>query len=567
MKAIIQQTPGCIIHCRVSSTKQSQEGESLPVQGGICEKLAANNGWTLLHTPWLESFSGRKTTRPVFIEILDFIDNHPGKVQYYIFRSIDRFTRGGSYTYEQMKRELTRRGVAMIDGNGVIQPMRNTLEDVDFEYGWSKQSPSEISELVLATTAKQEVTSILTRMIGQEIRLVNQGYKVRCSQDGYINKKIYVEGKKRTIQVPDPERAKFFIMMFELRAAGHYSDQEIVDRVNAIGYRTKFQNRWDRSKGKILGQSGGHPLTVKKLQYHIQKPIYPGVIVEKWTKGKPVKAQYAGLVSFDLFNRANRGKVFIREAEGLLEILYNYLPNKVTNKRERHNPQFPYKFILCPACNKPFLGSQTRGKSGKKFSAYHCARNHARVGINKKDFEETVESFFEKLEFQPEILTSLHAVILDRYRERQGSILETASQVGYNVAELEVQKAQAVRSYISASVGFLKAEIEKEISSLDEQIKNAQSERNKLEVTDRDVEDFIAEAKSIMEHPAKMLMNSGNSKQTEALLGLFFETMPTYDEIRSGTPKLCWIFKLSSGSIIDKSQLVTPPGIEPGLTA
>jgi hypothetical protein len=52
-----------------------------------------------------------------------------------------------------------------------------------FEYEWSRTSPSEIAETVIANTAKAEVTNILTRMIGREIELTNQGFKIRQSAD------------------------------------------------------------------------------------------------------------------------------------------------------------------------------------------------------------------------------------------------------------------------------------------------------------------------------------------------------------------------------------------------
>ncbi|MEI9932638.1 MAG: hypothetical protein WDM89_19415 [Rhizomicrobium sp.] len=54
-----------------------------------------------------------------------------------------------------MKRELTRRGVELVDSYGLIQPTRNTLEDLGFEYDWSRSSPSEITEVVVATSTKQ----------------------------------------------------------------------------------------------------------------------------------------------------------------------------------------------------------------------------------------------------------------------------------------------------------------------------------------------------------------------------------------------------------------------------
>jgi hypothetical protein len=60
-----------------------------------------------------------------------------------------------------------------------------------------------------------------------------------------------------------------------------------------------------------------------------------------------------------------------------------------------------------------------------------------------------------------------------------------------------------------------------------------------------------------------MLLNAENPLTQRALFGLVFEATPTYDEIVSGTPKLTWIFRLSSEFMPDKSQLVAPRGIEP----
>ena len=103
------------------------------------------------------------------------------------------------------------------------------------------------------------------------------------------------------------------VKMFELRALRLYTDIEVVKMVNALGYKTRERNRWSRDKERIIGKSGGRPLTVKQLQRIIQNPIYCGVKVHKYTGYKPVKQKYPGLVSIDLFNRANNGKVFVKE--------------------------------------------------------------------------------------------------------------------------------------------------------------------------------------------------------------------------------------------------------------
>ncbi len=561
MKTKSTQQEGCIIDCRVSSHKQSQEGESLDVQLSICRGIANERGWAIVKE-WALGFSGRTDTL-VFKEQLDFIDKHPRTIKRYVFRAIDRFTRKGSLGYEMMREELSKRGVEMVDSYGIIQPPKNTLEELGFEYGWSVMRPSEITEVVMATTAKQEITNILTRMIGQEIRLTQRGYKIRAPHDGYKNAKIYVEGKKRTIQVPEPERAKYYISMYEMRVSGQFTDQEIVDRINAMGFLTPQFNRWDKSHQRIIGKSGGVPLTVKHFQAIIQRPILCGVVCEKWTNWQPVKAPYDGLVSITTFNAANRGKVFLREDGARLEILYNYNPERVIHRQTRFNPLFPYKMILCPKCEKPFMGSCSRSKSGKRVPAYHCARKHERVGVNKATFDEKVETCVNKLQFRPEVLASIHAVLIDKFRERQGEILQMASSVGHNVADLELEKAELARAFVAATSDVLKKELERQVEGIDRRIKASQGERNKLEIVESDIEDFLRDAKKVMEHPSELLLNPVNAQQQRALFSLVFEGIPNYDEIVAGTPKLAWIFYLSSESTDAESYLVRPRGLEP----
>jgi hypothetical protein len=534
----------------VSSAKQAQEGESLDVQENICRGIAGNKGWNIVPegTVFRESFSGRKEQRPVFEEIIAHLDEHPGEVKYYVFRAIDRFTRGGSFSYETMKRELSRRGVQMVDTYGIIQPSKNTLEDLGFEYDWSTFSPSEITELVVSSNAKTEVTNILTRMIGQEIRLTQQGYKIRQSQDGYRNEKVYVDGKKRTIQVPDPARAKFYIEMFNLRAAGQLTDPEIVDRVNATGFRSRIHNWWDKSHERIIGQTEGRLLTVKQLQAVIQKPIYAGFVCEKWTRYELVKAPYDGLISVETFNRANRGKVrILADGQGFRLMTHSDLED--VSRRDKHNPLFPYKnVILCPLCKRPFLGSSSRGKSGQRFPAYHCSRGHAYFRVKKSTLETAVEKFVGNLRFRSDVLERLETVLVMRFRKQQVRIMKSAVDVGKNVAELEIQKASALKSYLAATSPVVKAGIEQEIEKLDRDIKGARGERNKLEITEQEIHEFVREAKSIMEHPSELLLNPVNTRQQQALYRAVFDGLPDYHQILNGTPKLAWIFELSSAN-------------------
>lgn len=559
----------CVVQCRISSLKQ-QEGESLERQEGDIRKFISNKGWRIVPATkaepngkvWSTAISGRKTDREDFEDILAYIKLHPGLVDHYVFKSIDRATRAGSEEYSVMKRRLAQYGVAMIDTNGVIQPSINTLENLGLEYSWSKYHPSEITENVLATVANQEVTGILTRMIGQEIRLTQQGYRARRPADGYINQKVFVDGKKKTIQVPDPERAKFYIAMFELRAQG-LSDSQIVDRVNAMGYRSVFQDRYSKDHKKIIGRTGGIPLTIKQFQRVIINTIYAGVLCEKWTFYKPVKAQYDGLVSIETFNQANQGKLAIMKAsDGGLELVKGYPFGRSGKERMKYNPLFPFKFVLCPMCDKPFLASVSKGKSGAGFPSYHCARNHKRYAINKKDFDSSVTKYIKSLKFSPEILNGLEATFLNKYRKREKEIVRASGDIHQNIADLEIQQASKLEALEATKSALVREKFEREIEELEVKIKSAGKERLKIQISRDDIKAFMHDMKRIMEHPAEILLNQRDLRVQRELFGVVFNKMPTYEEILSGTPKLSYVFELSSEFRSDENQLVTLQRIE-----
>ena len=562
----MKENKNCIIYCRVSSAKQAQEGESLEVQEKICLGVAEKFKLDVLKT-FKEQLSGRKDDRPVIEDIISFIKKSPKKVDVIIFRSIDRFTRNGTLGYESLKKRLADYGVQLIDSNGIIQPTKNTLEHLGLEYDWSITRPSEITELVMAQQGKIEVNQILTRMIGAEATLVREGYKVRQENDGFVNERIYVEGKKKMIQVSDPKRAHFFITMFEMRASGIYTDQQIVDHINAIGYRSKKQNRWSRSKDKILGSRGGVKLTVKQLQKIIQRPIYAGINTEKWLK-TPIRTNYKGLVSIDEYNRANKGNFFIEEKkDGTILIHKDYNPHQL--KRMKDNPLYPFKeVVLCPECQKPFLGSASTGKSGKSFPAYHCARNHKQYRVSKKEFEDGLAVCIEKLKHvDKSFLKALEATLINKFREKEKELGEFSVKVGTTVAELDFEKTQKINAFTSTTNEIIRAELEKEINKLHQRIEETREQRNGIEVQENDVHSFVGYVKNLMAHPEEYLIKQKNLTLLRAFYGLVFDELPTYTELLNGTPKLSIPYKLYDEFQDKKSLSVTLPGIEPGLPA
>ena len=58
------------------------------------------------------------------------------------------------------------------------------------------------------------------------------------------------------------------------------------------------------------------------------------------------------------------------------------------------NEEFPYKrFVMCPKCNNPLLGSSSRGRLGKYYAGYHCSNHGHYFRVPKPEFDETIMNF------------------------------------------------------------------------------------------------------------------------------------------------------------------------------
>ena len=83
----------CIIDCRVSDPVQLKGG-SLDNQETLGRLYAKNNGWNVVRV-FRKPHSGATTERSDIEEIIQFIKHSEFKIHFFIFKSIDRFTRAG----------------------------------------------------------------------------------------------------------------------------------------------------------------------------------------------------------------------------------------------------------------------------------------------------------------------------------------------------------------------------------------------------------------------------------------------------------------------------------------
>ena len=527
-----------LLAIRVSSDKQGLDGDSPEAQREQGEAYAKAHNIVITETIILLE-SASHEVQPMQ-KVIDVCKDKSKGFQVVLIKSIDRFTRGGGDYYSPLKRQLTRLGIALEDMYGVIGKQQiNTLEHTGFKYYWSEFNPTQKSEYLEAERAKDEMRDIMSRMIGAEIRYTQLGYWMRRPHYGFRSVKIDTKNGKRTILKPDRNEAKFIIKLFEMRAAHVYTNQQIADELNSMGFRSRVtivRDKYDRTK--IKQQIGGRKMTAKMIDQYTSKLVYCGIIKEKWTHDKPVKAQFDGLVSVDLFNEANRGRVFVEvDSRDNITIKRKAVPDHLKNKQV-YNPDYPYKQVVaCPKCGKTLSGSATRGKLGKHYPAYHCSRDGHYFRVSKPEFDKTIEDFVRAITIKPEYVDDVIAAIAELWRERQTGQIDAnrqrlehrdslQSQIKATVDRMRIVTSETALKYLEEDI----VSVEKELAELDEEIAkqpNLQAEFDQV----------LQYAKYILEHLSELLLDLCNPLRKAAFFGAIFNKLPTYDEINFGTHK------------------------------
>lgn len=524
---------------RVSTVKQGMNGDSPEDQQRQIEQYASAHGATISKFfVFLESAS--KEQQPMQ-EVVNYCKNKKNNVQQVIIKSIDRFTRGGSEFYSTLKNQLDDNNVALVDIYGVISGQKiNTLEHLGLSYKWSVYSPSKKSEILEAERAKDEVRDIQTRMIGAQIRYARMGYWVRRSLYGFNNVHIETREGKRCILEANYTETPFIVKMFELRARGTLDDNQILERLNNLGFKTResyVRDKQDRTK--IIRTIGGEDLTLKTFWKIIANPVYAGINPEKWTQGSPVRCRFSGLVSIELWNAANRGKRTIIEDGEEIRIVERKIAYNLKNNGAR-NPDFPFKrIVMCPECRQPLYGSASKGRHGGYYPAYHCDHRGHYFRKTKKEFDGTIEKFMQSIEVRPEYIDDLIIKLREKLDKQLMTQHDESVTIDVRIANIQDQIRRTVqRISVSSSETTIKY-MEESIETMEAEIIELKEKRmSDPKQTPNDFDKATSYLRYYLENLDRLLLNYDNPVLQAKYFGVIFNEAPAYTDIVSGTLNL-----------------------------
>jgi len=546
---------------RVSSDRQYQEGQGINVQRRTIDYFAKRENFTVVRY-FIEHYSGRKADRAVLDEIIEYLAKNEGEISALIVSRIDRFTRAGADVYLYLQKQLRALGVELVDASGVIQQPVNTLAHTGFSYEWSTRSPSRLTETIMAEQANAEATQILTRCIGGQIESAQNGFQYKSADYGFKNQKtVTPDGRKRTIMVIDETEAPYIQMMYDLRSEGQLSDEEICETLNSAGYRSRIFRRYDKVTREVIGEGGARKLTPKQLQRYLKRPVYCGIRIGKWTKNKAMwlPPECPRLVSIEVFNRANRGRVRITDVDGELIVEENVTPQISTRK----TGEFLLRHVIhCPKCNKPLKASKSRGKSGRLFGYYHCSRGHKYFGIGSKVFEDTVAKTIRSIKFKKKLLGLLKEVVRDVWVKHHKADEIIREQTREHIKGLRIQQSQLVSKIARCTSEIVQSALESEYEELEHNINSALKQLAELEQEEVQIEAYFQKVKEAVEHPEKWLLSPDTKGSALKAWGFIFEKPPTWSEMESRTPRLALPFRFLTGSEMTKGQLVEVASLE-----
>ena len=224
------------------------------------------------------------------------------------------------------------------------------------------------------------------------------------------------------------------------------------------------------------------------------------------------------------------------------------------------------KFVMCPQCDKPLLGSASRSKNGNYYSYYHCDKRGHKFRVSKQDLEENVALFVSDLKFKQEHIDALFNEVERSYTNHLTSYEARLNQIDAKINKLTSEAREKSQSFSSIAESARKY-VNEELEQIDQKINALEVQKMKLETQKpMDIKAVLARAKYFVEHLEELTLQQIDPIKKAQVFGLIFDKLPTYEDLKSRTqktPHFTGVNPLFQALSAQNSIMVIPRGIEP----
>ena len=387
-----------ILYRRVSTTDQKENGNSLNTQLHSLRTFANNNGMDVV-SEYQEDFSAKNFERPEFNRLRDFIIKNPGKVNYILITSWDRFSRDA---YE---------------GLGVIREMRELGVEINSVENWiDHYDPQQLILLMMYLGLPEVDNRVKSQKVTVNMRQgLKEGRWNRAQPLGYIKGRDPSNPKKPLMQI-DPVKGKLIKELFEDFALGVHSQSDL--------------RKMDKYKSLNLSKSN--------LSRILKNPIYAGKIVVPEYGDEPeeiVDALHESLIDMKTFQKV----------QNCLNVRKKY-----SHKQSKLNENLPLRGHLeCPKCKSNLTGSASRGKSGKQHYYYHCQQNMGcDFRVNVKDAHAGFEELLESLNPGKEVVDLFKLILEEKFNETEASSIKQSKSLNKKIEKIDERRTKLLNALL-----------------------------------------------------------------------------------------------------------------------
>lgn len=501
-----------VLYLRVSSDEQVR-GYSLDAQEASCRDWCARNAVEIDEIFRDEGESAKTANRPGLQAMLRHCRQHARRIQFIVVWSIDRWVRD-RYDDAVIGRELAGLGISL----------RSSTQPID-------ETP--IGGFIRATLASvaQLDNQMKAERVAASMRLALQrGQWVWRAPLGYLNA-CRAEGGKTLL--PDPARAERVRWAFERVATGLHQQADVLREVTAMGLTTRR----------------GLPLSMSTFQRMLGSPIYAGRIsAPQW--GIDSTGTWPPLVAEDTFWQV---QAVLRRAE-------------IAAPYRRRREEFPLRgLMVCDRCGRTLTGSLSRGKTGRRYPYYHCPApakcRHTRVRTD--DLERQFLGLLESLRPQAGYLALFREVVLDVWRQKEGSVRARRQSLEARAQEVRRRRDRLDEAYLyEAAVD--RDTYDRQRGRLAADLTTAELELSDARLEELDVEAVVEFAVHLATHASTLWLRS-SLDQRQRLQQALFPARLRVVKGRVRTPVTSSFYEVLGVATGAGLRLVSPTGLEPVL--
>jgi site-specific DNA recombinase len=519
MKNIPTQYTKALIYCRISSTRQKNEGHGLESQEQRCREYATQKGYEVERV-FPDDFSGGGDfmRRPAMSALLAYLDSKPHIDYVVIFDDLKRFARDTVF-HIKLRQEFKAR--------------KAKPECLNFNFDDTPEG--EFLETILAAQGQLERQQNKRQVIQKMKARLQEGYWVFCPPLGLKNIK---DSKGKIIVSLSSVEPYATIYKAAIEKYANF-DLGTLESVRQF-VLAKYSENNIRQK---LSLHGAHSILTELL--------YTGYLEYSPWGIERMKGKHEGFITLEMFN-----------------IVQERLAGKAKPAlRKDYDQDFPIRnFVSCPACHNRLTAAWFKGRHSRY--AYYICKTRSCVrknkGIPKADIEGNFVKLLKQLCPTDNVLKLSEAILNDLWATRQLKETEVKKGIGAEILTLEEEIRQLVSRIPKTSNTLLITEYEKSVTENAEKISKLKDEMNKIKYPPEMFQTAVRIVFDYLKNPVNQWDNPDYQKK-RLLLNMYFENRITYDmETGYQTADLPVIIRVLSQQYTSKQHLVEMPGVKPG---